>query len=205
MVAGDVGATLKVEASFTDDDGTTETLTSAETAAAESPPPLPVLSIGDASVDEGDSGSATLDFTVTLNRAATETVTVEWATSDGTATAGTDYTAGNGTLTFSIGDSSKTVSVTVAGDNVDEPNETFTVTLSNPSSSATIGDGTATGTITDDDATPTVTLVLSSSSITEVNQQSTVTATPGPPVERGDDGDGLGVLRCRRRWRATTR
>ena len=60
-----------------------------------------------------------------------------------------------------IGDSSKTVSVTVAGDNVDEPNETFTVTLSNPSSSATIGDGTATGTITDDDATPTVTLVLS--------------------------------------------
>ena len=181
VVAGDVGATLKVEASFTDDDGTTETLTSAETAAAEPPPPLPALSIGDASVDEGDTGSTTLDFTVTLSRTATEAVTVDWATSDGTATAGTDYTAGNGTLTFSIGDSRKTVSVTVAGDNVDEPNETFTVTLSNPSSGATIGDGAATGTITDDDATPKVTLVLSPDSITEVNEQSTVTATLDHP------------------------
>ena len=178
VVAGDVGATLKVEASFTDDDGTDETLESAETAAAEAAPPM--LSIGDASVDEGDSGSATLDFTVTLDRTATETVTVDWATSDGTATAGTDYTAGNGTLTFNAGDSSETVSVTVAGDNVDEPNETFTVTLSSASGAA-ISDGTATGTITDDDATPTVTLVLSPDSITEVNAQSTVTATLNHP------------------------
>ena len=177
-VSADAGATLKVRVTVTDDEGHEATFTSAPTSAVAA---LPALSIGDASVDEGDSGSTTLDFTVTLNRAATETVTVEWATSDGTATAGTDYTAGNGTVTFSIGDSSKTVSVTVAGDNVDEPNETFTVTLSNPSSGATIGDGTATGTITDDDATPTVTLVLSSSSITEVNQQSTVTATLDHP------------------------
>ncbi len=177
VVAGDVGATLKVEASFTDDDGTDETVESAETATVEA---APTLSIGDASVDEGDSGSATLDFTVTLSRAATATVTVDWATSDGTATAGTDYTAGNGTLTFNAGDSSQTVSVTVAGDNVDEPNETFTVTLTNPSG-ATIGDGTATGTITDDDDPPTVTLVLSPDSITEVNEESTVTATLDHP------------------------
>ena len=176
VVAADVGATLKVEASFTDDGGTEETVGSKETATVEAAPPLPVLSIADASVDEGDTGSKTLGFTVTLDRAATETVTVEWATSDGTATAGTDYTAGNGTLTFSSGDSSKTVSVTVAGDNVDEPNETFTVTLTNPSG-ATLGDDTATGTITDDDATPTVTLVLTPASITEeASGQSTVTA-----------------------------
>ena len=177
-VSADAGATLKVRVTVTDDEGHEATFTSAPTSAVAA---LPALSIGDASVDEGDSGSATLDFTVTLDSAATETVTVDWATSDGTATAGTDYTAGNGTVTFNAGDSSKTVSVTVAGDNVDEPNETFTVTLSNPSSSATIGDGTATGTITDDDATPTVTLVLSLSSITEVNQQSTVTATLDHP------------------------
>ncbi len=172
-VSADAGATLKVRVTVTDDEGHEATFTSAPTSAVAA---LPALSIGDASVDEGDTGSATLDFTVTLDSAATETVTVEWATSDGTATAGTDYTAGDGTVTFNAGDSSKTVSVTVAGDNVDEPNETFTVTLSNPSG-ATIGDGAATGTITDDDATPKVTLALSSSSITEVNQQSTVTAT----------------------------
>ena len=172
-VSADAGATLKVRVTVTDDEGHEATFTSAPTSAVAA---LPALSIGDASVDEGDTGSATLDFTVTLDSAATETVTVEWATSDGTATAGTDYTAGDGTLTFNAGDSSKTVSVTVAGDNVDEPNETITVTLSNPSG-ATIGDGAATGTITDDDATPTVTLALTPASITEVNEQSTVTAT----------------------------
>ena len=180
VVAGDVGATLKVEASFTDDDETDEAVESAETATVEAAPVLPVLSIGDASVDEGDTGSTTLDFTVTLDRAATATVTVEWATSDGTATAGTDYTAGNGTVTFSSGDSSKTVSVTVTGDNVDEPNETFTVTLTNPSG-ATLGDDTATGTITDDDGPPTVTLVLTPDTITEDGGVSTVTATLDHP------------------------
>ena len=180
VVAADVGATLKVEASFTDDDGTDEAVESAETATVEAAPVLPALSIGDASVDEGDSGSTTLDFTVTLDSAATATVTVEWATSDGTATAGTDYTAGNGTLTFNAGDSSKTVSVTVAGDNVDEPDETFEVTLTNPSG-ATLGDDTATGTITNDDDPPTVTLVLTPDTITEASGVSTVTATLDHP------------------------
>ena len=191
VVAGDVGATLKVEASFTDDGGTQETLESAETATVAAAPLLPTLSIGDASVDEGDSGSATLDFTVTLSRTATETVTVDWATADGTATAGTDYTAGNGALTFSIGDSSKTVSVTVTGDNVDEPNETFTVTLSSPSG-ATIGDGTATGTITDDDAAPKVTLMLSPGSIDEDGGTSTLTASLDRPSSEDTTVHGIG-------------
>ena len=61
---------------------------------------LPALSIADAGLDEGDSGEADLAFTVTLDGAATEDVTVDWATSDGTATAGTDYAAGSGTLTL---------------------------------------------------------------------------------------------------------
>ena len=65
---------------------------------------------------EGASGeSATLTFTVTLSPAATLPVTVDWATSDGTATAGADYTAGNGSLTFNTGDESKTITVTVDG------------------------------------------------------------------------------------------
>ena len=141
----------------------------------------PGLSIGDASVDEGDDGeSATLTFTVTLAPAATLPVTVDWKTADGTAEAGTDYTAGNGTLTFNTGDESKTVTVTVTGDDADEPNETLTVTLTNESG-ATLGDATATGTITDDDDAPTVTLVLTPASITENGGESTVTATLDRP------------------------
>ena len=180
VVAGDVGAKLKVEASFTDDDGTDETVESAETETVA----WPMLSIGDKSVDEGDSGSTTLAFTVTLAPAAVAPVTVDWATADGTAEAGTDYTAGSGRLTFGVGDSTKTVSVTVTGDNVDEPNETFTVTLSSASGAA-ISDGTATGTIRDDDAEPMVTLVLSPASIpeagSEADRTSTVTATLDHP------------------------
>ena len=141
----------------------------------------PGLSIGDASVAEGDDGeSATLTFTVTLSPAATLPVTVDWETADGTATAGTDYAEGNGTLTFETGDETKTVTVTVAGDDADEPNETLTVTLSN-APGATITDATATGTITDDDGPPAVTLVLNPASITEAGGSSTVTATLDRP------------------------
>ena len=141
----------------------------------------PSLSVADASVAEGNAGtSATLTFTVTLSPAATLPVTADWATSDGTATAGTDYTAGNGTLIFETGDETKTVTVTVTGDDADEPNETFTVTLSNESG-ATLGDATGTGTITDDDDAPAVTLVLTPASITEDGGKSTVTATLDRP------------------------
>ena len=137
--------------------------------------PPPELSIDDMSVAEGDSGSTTMQFTVTLDPAAKGEVTVDWATADGTATAGTDYTSGNGRLTFSVGETSKTVTVPVTGDDVDEPNETFTVALSNVSG-ATLVKATGTGTITDDDDAPAVTLVLTPASITEAAGQSTVTA-----------------------------
>ena len=180
VVAGDVGATLKVAVSFTDDDGTDETVESAETAAVEAAPILPALSIDDASVDEGDTGSTALDFMVSLDRTAPQAVTVDWATSDGSASAGTDYTAGTGSLTFNVGEDRKTVSVTVAGDNVDEPDETFTVTLSG-ASGATLGDATATGTITDDDDPPTVTLALDRNPVTEAGGVSTVTASLDRP------------------------
>ena len=141
----------------------------------------PELSIGDASVTEGDSGtSATLTFTVTLDPAATLPVEVDWATSDGTATAGTDYTEASGSLTFNTGDESKTVAVTVTGDDADEPNETLTVTLSNESG-ATLADAAGTGTITDDDGPPAVTLVLTPPSIAENGGKSTVTATLDRP------------------------
>ena len=103
----------------------------------------PALSVADATSDEGE----TLVFTVTLDVASDAEVTVDYATSDGTATAGQDYTAASGTLTFAAGQTSKTVSVSALSDTADEADETFTLTLSNPSG-ATLGDASATGTIT---------------------------------------------------------
>ena len=108
----------------------------------------PALSVADATAAELGAGqSATLDFVVTLNRAASGTVTVNYATSDGTATLGADYTAASGTLTFAAGETSKTVSVPVLNDAHDEGSETLTLTLSN-ATGAVIADGQATGTIT---------------------------------------------------------
>ena len=114
----------------------------------------PALSVANATAAEPGTGqSATLDFVVTLNRAASGTVTVDYATSDGTATAGADYTAASGTLSFAAGETSKTVSVPVVNDAHDEGSETMTLTLSN-ATGAVIGDGEATGTITNDDPMP---------------------------------------------------
>ena len=102
------------------------------------------LSVADAEATEGDN--ATLDFVVTLDPASVSTVTVDYATADGTATAGADYTVKSGTLTFDPGDTRKTISVPVAEDTAEEGAETFTLTLSN-ASGADLGDAEATGTI----------------------------------------------------------
>ncbi len=109
----------------------------------------PVLSIDDDIVVEGDTGSNTADLLVTLSPAASQTVTVDWATSDGTATSG-DYASDSGTLTFPAGQTGKTISVVVYGDTVVEGNEFFNVNLSN-ASNADISDGQGRCTITDDD------------------------------------------------------
>lgn len=122
-------------------------------ALAAEPPIPPTVSIADASRVEGNSGSAPLSFTLTLSRSSTRTITVAYATSNGTATAGADYTATSGVVTFSPGVVSRTVAVSVLGDAMDEPNETFVVNLSAPTN-ATLADGQATGAITDDDAAP---------------------------------------------------
>ena len=109
------------------------------------------LSVADANAHE--NSDATLDFAVSLNRASTLTVTVDYATSNGTATAGSDYTATSDTLTFEPGDVSKTVSVPILDDGHDDGEETLTLTLSN-ASGARIADGTATGTIVNSDPIP---------------------------------------------------
>jgi Calx-beta domain-containing protein/hemolysin type calcium-binding protein len=113
--------------------------------------PKPTVSVANASQSEGDSGSQPESFTVSLAKASPLRVTVAYATADGTATAGTDYTATSGTLVFAPGQTSQTVAVPVIGDTAFEPDETFTLTLSNPVN-ATLGTATATGTITNNDA-----------------------------------------------------
>ncbi len=112
-------------------------------------PPV-TISIGDVSVAEGNSGTTAAVFTVSLSGAAGVPVTIDYATADGTAVAGTDYAAAAGTLTFAAGQTSRTISVNVNGDTAVEPDETFIVNLSNPSG-ATIADGQGVGTITNDD------------------------------------------------------
>ena len=104
----------------------------------------PAISVSDASVQEAQG--AVLEFSVTLSHASSRTVTVSYATSDGTATAGDDYTAASGSLTFNAGDTSQTVEITVLTDSDDEGQETLTITLSNPSQ-ATLADATGAGAI----------------------------------------------------------
>ncbi|WP_445167946.1 Calx-beta domain-containing protein [Mycolicibacterium sp. Dal123E01] len=118
------------------------------------PPTTPSISIADATVAEGNTGTSNATFTVTLSKAATTPVTVGYSTANGTATAGADFTSTTGTLTFNPGVTSQTVTVKVAGDADVESNETFTVALSSPTG-ATITRATATGTITNDDVATT--------------------------------------------------
>ena len=109
------------------------------------------ISVADARVEEGEG--AVLAFAVTLSRAARSALTVDYATSDGSALAGEDYTAASGTLSVQTGDTSGTIEVAVLNDTHDEGEETLTLTLSN-ASGAVVADGEATGTIENADLMP---------------------------------------------------
>ena len=174
-----VAITHTVTATGTDYDGATA---SGVTVTVNDDDGAPTLSINSPSVTEVNSGeTATLSFTVRLTPASGNTVTVAYADAEtGTATSGgTDYrTLTGGTLTFAPGDRSKSVAVTVNGDDIDEPDETVVVRLSSPSN-ATLTGGTTTldgtGTINDNDATPTVS-VANATAVSEGD-----VAAPDPP------------------------
>ena len=112
------------------------------------------LAIDDVSDDEGDSGTTAFTFTVSLSAPVDSAVEVDFATADGTATAGDDYTAAAGTITFAPGESSQTVTVDVTGDETVEPNEDFRVGLSNLDDgdrAVTVSDSQGDGLIVNDD------------------------------------------------------
>jgi uncharacterized protein YkwD len=111
----------------------------------------PAISVTDVALAEGDNGTTTFTFTVRLSVTPVEAVTVNYATANGTATAGSDYAAANGTLTWSAGvASAKTISVTVYDNAIAEPDETFYVNLSGPTG-AVLGKSQGVGMIWNDD------------------------------------------------------
>src|SRR5439155_16330848 len=114
------------------------------------PPPPPSASVNDVTVTEGNTGTVNATFTLSLSYASDQAVTVHYATADGTATAGSDYAAASGDVTFAIGQTSQTITVAVIGDRLAEPTETFAINLSAPTN-ATIGNGQGIGTIVDDE------------------------------------------------------
>ena len=118
------------------------------------PPVIPSMGIANVSKAEGNAGTSVMAFTVTLSQTAATPVTVNYATSNGTALAGSDYVATSGTLTIAAGATTGTINVTINGDTTVEANETLLVTLLGASANSTIGTATATGTITNDDVAP---------------------------------------------------
>ena len=113
----------------------------------------PRISVSSVSVSEGNSGSRVMTFTATLSTAADRAVTVNYATQNGTAAAGSDYVAKAGTLTFAAGETSKTFTITIKGDKTKEADEYFAVLLSGASANAVIAPGGeyVRGTILNDD------------------------------------------------------
>lgn len=118
---------------------------------------LPTITIVDATTTEGNSGTKNLNFKVALSAVSGKTISVNYDTLDFSATAGLDYTSVSGTLTFAPGATSRSVTVPILGDVLDEFDETFRVILSG-NVNATVADGVGLGTIKDDDATPALTI-----------------------------------------------
>jgi hypothetical protein len=138
----------------------------------------PTLSISNVSQAEGNSGTTAFTFTVTSSNVIASVINVDYATANGTATAGSDYQATSGQLVIPAGQGSKTITVDVFGDGTQEPDETFFVNLSAPGN-ATIANDHGTGTIINDDspAAPTVQFTQASYSVQEDLGAVTITVT----------------------------
>lgn len=158
------------------------------------------MSISDVTASEGNSGTTTFTHTVSLNISSGVNTTVNYATSDGTGTAGSDYTAASGSVVIPGGQKTATINISVLGDGLVEPNETYTITLSNPTNTTetvALADATGVGTITNDDVAPVVSSVSSSTAngtykvgdviavTVNFSKAVTVTGTPQLTLETG--------------------
>ena len=177
---------------FSDD---TATLTIADDDSA------PTLSIADLTTSNETASNAT--FTVSLSQASAKDISFNYATSNGTATAGSDYTSTSGSLTISAGQTSATFSVPILADSTDENNETATLTLSNATNS-TFSDDTATLTITDDDEVAS-TLAIDSSSIEAIKARPFSSSVPCPKCGYIHVGECLSSDRNKKKRKISTR
>ncbi|HXJ72981.1 MAG TPA: Calx-beta domain-containing protein, partial [Candidatus Dormibacteraeota bacterium] len=132
--------------------------------------PVVAIAISDATVTEGNSGTTNAVFTVSLSAISGQTVTLNFATADGMALAGTDYVSTNGLLSFAPGTTNQTVTVRVNGDLLNEADETFFVFLTT-STNATLSDSLGVGTINNDD--PVVSIAINDVAVTEGNSGTT--------------------------------
>ncbi len=121
--------------------------------------PLPSLVIDDCGVTEGDAGATPCGFVARLTPVSGRTVSVTYQTQDGTATAGNDYSAASGSVTFAAGTTTQALPIPVFGDTTVEADETFVMRLVTPTN-ATLADAQADGTILDDDAAALSTIEL---------------------------------------------
>jgi predicted extracellular nuclease len=143
------------------------------------------LAINDVTVAEGNSGTTNYTFTVTRSGGSAGTVSATWTLANGTSDdADFTTTPQTGTVSFADGETSQTITITVAGDTAVEGNETFFVNLTAPTGGATITDGQGQGTITNDDTPPVGTLAIGDATIVEgdagtTNIVFTVTRTGG--------------------------
>ncbi|MCA3748338.1 MAG: CSLREA domain-containing protein [Rubrobacter sp.] len=143
-----------------------------------------------------DEGAGTATITVVRQDGADGEVTVDYATSDGTASSGSDYTQTSGTLTFAHGDGSKTFAVPINDDTADEPEETVNLTLSNPQGGATLGtQSTATLTITDNDEAPSDTTPPTGAIKINDDALYTRSATADLSLSASDEGSGVTSMR----------
>ncbi len=160
--------------------GTPSTATA--TIVDDDPAPDVAFSSGSVSANE-NAGSAAV--TVVLSAVSGRTVTVAYATGGGTATAGSDYTATNGSLTFNPGETSKTLSISISEDALDEADETILLTLSNPTNAVLGTPSTATVTIVDNDSPPGI--IFSSSSLNANENAGSVVVTVRLSVASGQN------------------
>ena len=139
----------------------------------------PAISVSDVSITEGNAGTRNLTFTVDLSDATAATIKVPWQTAVGAtnpATAGSDYTADSGTVTWNYLDAlTKTVTVVIAGDTIYELDETLALNLGTPTK-ATLTDATAVGTISNDDAMPVASVSAAAPSVVEGDNPDTTPA-----------------------------
>jgi hypothetical protein len=124
---------------------------------------LPVLTLNPKSqiLVEGLTNPQNAAYTVTLSKASSQTISVNYATTNGSATAGLDYTASNGTLTFNPGVTSQTITIPILNNSINEADESFSLTLSSPTSNAVLGAQSAATTVVTDTLVASVTTTLS--------------------------------------------